>query len=53
MKRANRIRDLDHEWGLKQVVEGERNSSVHKKQPSRIEKELAARGIDSYKSTLR
>lgn len=41
------------EWGLKQVVEGERNSSVHKKQPSRIEKELAARGIDSYKTNLR
>ena len=53
VKRANRIRDLDHEWGLKQVVEGERNSSVHKKQPSRIEKELAARGIDSYKTNLR
>ena len=53
VKRASRIRDLDHEWGLKQVVEGERNSSVHKKQPSRIEKELAARGIDSYKTNLR
>ena len=53
MKRASRIRDLDREWGLKQVVEGERNSSVHKKQPSRIEKELAARGIDSYKTNLR
>lgn len=53
VKRASRIRDLDHKWGLKQVVEGERNSSVHKKQPSRIEKELAARGIDSYKTNLR
>lgn len=53
VKRAGRIRDLDREWGLKQVVEGERNSSVHKKQPSRIEKELAARGIDSYKTNLR
>lgn len=53
VKRASRIRDLDREWGLKQVVEGERNSSVHKKQPSRIEKELAARGIDSYKTNLR
>lgn len=53
VKRASLIRDLDREWGLKQVVEGERNSSVHKKQPSRIEKELAARGIDSYKTNLR
>ena len=34
-------------------MEGERNSSVHKKQPSRIEKELAVRGIDSYKTNLR
>ena len=53
VKRASRIRNLDREWGLKQVVEGERNSAVHKKQPSRIEKELAARGIDSYKTNLR
>lgn len=53
VKRAGRIREMDEEWDLKQVVEGERNSSVHKKQPSRIERELAARGIESYKTNLR
>lgn len=53
VKRAGRIREMDKEWDLKQVVEGERNSSVHKKQPSRIERELAARGIESYKTNLR
>lgn len=53
VKRAGRIREMDEAWGLKQVVEGERNSSVHKKQPSRIERELASRGIESYKTNLR
>ena len=53
VERASRIRKMDKAWGLKQVERDERNSSVHKKQPSRIEKELAARGIDSYKTNLR
>ena len=53
VRRASRIRKMDKAWGLKQVERDERNSSVHKKQPSRIEKELAARGIDSYKTNLR
>lgn len=51
--RASRIREMDREWGLKQVVRDERNSEVHKKQPSKIERELAARGVDSYKTNLR
>lgn len=53
VERANRIRALDDKWGLKQVEEGKGNSAIHKKQPSRIEKELSARGIDSYKTNLR
>lgn len=53
VKRASRVRKLDEEWGLKQVVEGERNSVIHKKQPSKVERELASRGIDSYKTNLR
>lgn len=53
VKRANRIRDLDHEWGLKQVERDERNSAVHKRQPSKIEREIEARGGESYKTNTR
>lgn len=52
-ERASRVRKMDERWGLKQVVEGERNSAVHKKQPGKIEKEIAARGGKSYKTNLR
>lgn len=52
-RRAGRVREMDREWGLKQVVRDERNSHVHKKQPSKVEKALAARGVDSYKTNLR
>lgn len=52
-KRAARIRDMDRRYGLKQVEKGERNSAVHKKQPSVIERMIAARGEFSYKLNLR
>ena len=52
-ERAGRVRKMDERWGLKQVVEGERNSAVHKKQPGKIEKGIAARGGKSYKTNLR
>ena len=51
--RANRVRTMDKEWGLKQVEEGVQNSKVHAKQPSKIEKEIASRGVRSYKTNLR
>ena len=40
VERASRIRKMDKAWGLKQVERDERNSSVHKKQPSKVEKEI-------------
>ena len=51
--RANRVRTMDKEWGLQQVEEGVRNSKVHAKQPSKIEKEIESRGVRSCKTNLR
>lgn len=53
VERASRIRKMDKAWGLKQVERDERNSSVHKKQPSKVEKEIEGRGGKSYKMNLR
>lgn len=53
VRRAARIRKMDEEWGLQQVVEGEGNSAVHKKQPSKTEREIEGRGGESYKTNLR
>ena len=53
VRRASRIRKMDKAWGLKQVERDERNSSVHKKQPSKVEKEIEGRGGESYKMNLR
>lgn len=53
VRRASRIRKMDKAWGLKQVERDERNSSVHKKQPSKVEKEIEGRGGKSYKMNLR
>lgn len=44
---------MDDEWGLRQVKAGEPNSRIHKRQPSRAEKEMAARGEKPYKTNLR
>ncbi len=51
--RARRIRELDDTWELHQVEEGVRNSEIHKRQPSRAEKEIEGRGRRSYKTNLR
>lgn len=53
MRRASRVRALDAEWGLKQVERDEANSAIHKRQPSKVEKEIEARGGRSYKTNLR
>lgn len=37
-KRVNRIRQMDGEWGLKQVEEGKAVSKIHEKQPSQYGK---------------
>ena len=52
-KRAKRVREMDSKWGLRQVVEGEGNSAIHKKQPSKVEREIEGRGGKSYKTNLR
>lgn len=53
VRRAKRIREMDGKWDLKQVERDERNSTVHKKQPSKVEKEIEGRGGKSYKKNLR
>lgn len=53
VERAKRIRQMDTAWDLKQVEKDERNSAVHKKQPSKIEREMAGRGVLPYKTNLR
>lgn len=51
--RASRVRKMDATWGLKQVEEGKENSAIHKKQPSKVEREIELRGGKSYKTNLR
>ena len=51
--RAKHVRAMDAKWGLKQVERDEANSAVHKKQPSKIEREIEERGGESYKYNLR
>lgn len=51
--RAKRIREMDEEWGLKQVEKGKANSAIHKRQPSKTEREIEGRSGDSYKCNLR
>lgn len=53
IQRAKRVREMDSKWGLRQVVEGEGNSAIHKKQPSKVEREIEGRGGKSYKTNLR
>lgn len=48
--RANAVRDMDAKHGLRQMVEGQRNSP---RQPTRQEKAMAARGVRSDKQYLR
>lgn len=51
--RANRMKDMDRHWGLRQVQEGKANSKTHARQPSFVEKEIAKRGGHSFKTNLR
>lgn len=51
--RAKRIRSMDGSWHLRQVERDKGNVSVHKKQPSKIERAIAQRGGKSYKTNLR
>lgn len=53
IERANAVRDMDRKYGLAQMREGERNCRVHARQPSKAEREMAARGIRSNKSYIR
>lgn len=53
VRRAKRVREMDDRWGLKQVERDERNSAVHKRQPSKVEREIEARGGESYKTNTR
>lgn len=53
VRRASRIRKMDAEWGLRQVERDEANSAIHKRQPSKVEREIEARGGRSYKTNLR
>lgn len=53
VKRASRIREMDAAWDLRQVERDARNSEVHKKQPGKVEREIEARGGESYKTNLR
>lgn len=50
---ANQIRDLDREWGLRQLKANQRNSKVHARQPTIAEKAIAARGHRSDKQYIR
>lgn len=51
--RANAVRVMDAKHGLRQLVEGQRNSRVHARQPTRQERAMAARGVRSDKQYLR
>ena len=53
VERANAMRDMDRKWGLRQMEAGVRNSRVHARQPTRQEREMAARGARSDKQYVR
>lgn len=51
--RAKRVREMDERWGLRAVERDKGNVMVHKRQPSKLEREIAERGGESYKTNLR
>lgn len=53
IERANAVRDMDAEWGLAQMREGERNCRIHAQQPTKRELAIAARGARSDKQYIR
>jgi len=50
---AARCRSLDERWGLSQIEPGRPNSQIHSRQPGKVEKEMKARSVKSYKDNLR
>lgn len=53
VERANAMRQQDERWGLRQMIKGERNSHIHAMQPTRAEKEMHTRGVQSDKAYIR
>lgn len=53
IERAHAMRTLDAKWQLRQMEKGVRNSRVHAMQPTRAEKEMQARGVQSDKAYIR
>jgi len=53
ISRANTIKDLDHEFELKQLEPNRQNSMTHTKQPSKPEREIKERGKSPEKELMR
>ena len=53
VERANQIRDMDKEWGLRQLEKGRRNSRTHARQLTREETLMQKRGERSNKNYIR
>lgn len=53
VERANAIRDMDREHGLRQMERGVRNSRTHARQPTRAEREMEGRGLRTDKRYIR
>ena len=52
-KRVATVREMDSEWGLKQVEEGKPNSLIHNRSPRDAEKAIIEDDRYSYKNNLR
>lgn len=52
-KRAQAMREMDSHWGLQQVRANERNSTIHARQPTKAERKMAERGIESEKAFIK
>lgn len=52
-KRAQAMREMDSRWGLQQVKANERNSAIHARQPTKAERKMAERGIESEKAFIK
>lgn len=52
-KRAQAMREMDARWGLQQVRANERNSAIHARQPTKAERKMVERGIESEKAFIR
>jgi len=53
ISRANSMKDLDREHGLKQLEPNRQNSKTHGRQPSKPEREMKERGKKPEKETMR